>query len=176
MAETSKIGLDDYLCAHTVKELHALPREPIETKPDVKELIEELSPDTDSLHIEHVLKRVAEVESAIEAERMIKEIAERTKVRVVILREQVAFLRARCSQDASPSPVAVPEAEREEALALLRNPNLLLQFITDTELLGSVGQPSEKIVLKLAAASGRLSEEPINITIKGESSVGKNYL
>ena len=60
-----------------------------------------------------------------------------------------------CTRLGTVADDAGPEAEREEALALLRNPNLLLQFITDTELLGSVGQPSEKIVLKLAAASGR---------------------
>jgi hypothetical protein len=176
MVHKRKTGLDDYLCAHSVKQLQALPREPIETKPDVNALIDELSSETDSLHIEHVLKLVAQVQSAIEAERMIKEIAERTEVRIVILREQVAFLRTRFSQDQSPSPVAVPEAEREEALALLRSPRLLLEFIADTELLGSVGQQTEKTILKLAAASGRLSDEPINITIKGESAVGKNYL
>jgi hypothetical protein len=44
------------------------------------------------------------------------------------------------------------------------------------EKLGCVGQKSEKICLKLASASGRLSEEPVNVMIKGESAAGKNYL
>ncbi len=176
MVDKRKIGLDDYLCGHSVKELLMLPAEPIETSPDLTMLTEELWPESDSSQIEHVLKVVAQLESEIEGERMIKEISARTKMRIVLLREQVVFIRNRRHQDKAQAPVEVAETDREEASALLCNPGLLLEFVADIEKLGCVGQKSEKICLKLAATSGRLSEEPVNVMIKGESAAGKNYL
>jgi hypothetical protein len=175
-AGNQKVGLDDYLCMHSVKELQALTREDIPAKPEMGTLLEELSPDSDSAQIETLLKLGAQVESAIEAERIVKEISARTKLRISLLRKQLDALRERYCPSKSEAPVEMSEAERAEALALLQSPDLLNQFITDTEKLGCVGQKAEKTELKLACASGRLSDTPINTTVKGESSGGKNFL
>ena len=176
MVDKRKIGLDDYLCGHSVKEFLMLPAEPIETTPNLTMLVEELWPESDSSQIEHVLKVVAQLESKIEAERVINEIRARTKMRIAVLREQVASFRTLSHQDKPQPPVEVAETDREEASALLCNPGLFLEFVADIEKLGCVGQKSETICLKLAATSGRLSEEPVNVMIKGESAAGKNYL
>lgn len=171
-----KVGLDDYLCVHSVKELQALAREQIPAKPDIGTLLGELSPESDSAQIESLLKLIAQEESAIEAERIVKKVATRTKLRVSLLREQLEGFGARSCPDNSQAPVEMSEAERAVALALLQSPDLLKQFITDTERLGCVGQKAEKTELKLACASGRMSDTPINTTVKGESSGGKNFL
>ena len=67
------------------------------------------------------------------------------------------------------------EKDRQEALALLKAKDLLLIFLRDVERLGCVGETENKVVLKLSMTS-RLSKEPINIAVKGESSAGKNFL
>jgi hypothetical protein len=53
-------------------------------------------------------------------------------------------------------------------------PDLLLEFLRDTEKLGFVGEENNKVYLYLACTS-RLLDSPINTTTKGESSAGKNY-
>jgi hypothetical protein len=172
-----KTGLDDYLCTHSVTELLALPRVRIETEPDLHALIEELFTDSHSAQIDRVLKIAANVINPIDAEIVVKKIASRTGLRIGLVREQVAFYRSQLSEATDEKPQApMSDTEQEEAQRLLRSPDLLQQFLNDTKILGCVGQPSEKITIKLAAASGRLSDDPINVVIKGESAAGKNFL
>lgn len=71
------------------------------------------------------------------------------------------------------SPMS-PEA-REEALALLCNPELLSAFLRDIETYGSVGEKDNSAYLCLAYTSRKLSS-PLNTVIKAESSAGKNHL
>lgn len=81
------------------------------------------------------------------------------------------------SQGMKPSeapPISLSEGEKQEALVLLQNPNVLLEFLQDTEKLGFVGEEDNKTYLLLAYTS-RLLDSPINTTIKGESAAGKNY-
>jgi len=177
MAAKHKVGLDDYLLARTVQELKALPREPFEVEPNLQVFIEELWPESDISQIEHVLKLAAKVPSPLEVERIVKEVQQRTGFRISLLREMVQrFQVATVNFKTKAQPIEISEPEKQEALELLRSPTLLQQFLTDTERLGCVGQKFEKIALKLGATSGRLSENPINITIKGESAAGKNFL
>lgn len=177
MATKNKVGLDDYLLAHTVEELKALPREPVEIEPNLQGLIEELSPESDAPQIEHVLKLSATLSSPLEVERTVKEIQQRTGFRIALLREMLERFQATARNvKAKEQPTEIPEPQKQEALELLRSPTLLQQFLIDTEELGCMGQKFEKIALKLGAASGRLSENPINITIKGESASGKHFL
>jgi hypothetical protein len=177
MPSKKKTGLDDYLCTHSVTELLALPRVRIETEPDLHALIEELSTESDSAQVDRLLKIAANVINLIDAEIVVKKIATRTGLRIGLVREQVAFYRSQLCEAANEKPPApMPDAEQEEALHLLQSPDLLQRFLNDTEILGCVGQSSEKTTIKLAAASGRLSDDPINIVIKGESAAGKNFL
>ena len=176
-AGAGKVGLDDFLLIHSVAELEALQREKIAAEPNLESLLQELSPESDSAQVENILRMIATLDSQLDRERNVKQVAERTTFRVTILREEVARFRGEAgSQVSSTRQVAVPESEQEEALDLLKNKNLLQQFRSDVEELGCVGQGAQKIVLKLAAVSGRLSEDPINVTVKGESAGGKNHL
>lgn len=67
------------------------------------------------------------------------------------------------------------DEEKEEAMRLLRNPQLLDIFLHDLEHLGCVGEEENKLLVGLALTSRKLND-PISLIIKGESSAGKNYL
>jgi len=67
------------------------------------------------------------------------------------------------------------QQERDEAMGLLKRKDLLLKFLNDAGQLGCVGEEDNKTALYLAYTS-RLSAQPININVKGESAGGKNFV
>jgi DNA primase catalytic core len=71
--------------------------------------------------------------------------------------------------------VAMTETEREEALALLRDPHLLARVAEDFESCGVVGEQTNKLVGYLAAVSRKL-EEPLAVVIQSSSAAGKSRL
>jgi DNA primase catalytic core len=71
-------------------------------------------------------------------------------------------------------PDMSPE-EREAALALLRDPKLLDRVLSDFELLGVVGERTNKLVGYLAATSRKL-DEPLAVVIQSSSAAGKSSL
>ena len=88
-----------------------------------------------------------------------------------LVAEQVAAVLA-------PSASAVPamsETDRAAALALLQNPRLLDQILTDFERAGVVGEETNKLVGYLAAVSRKLPE-PLAIIIQSASASGKTSL
>ncbi len=70
---------------------------------------------------------------------------------------------------------AMSDAEREAALALLRDPQLLDRILTDFERAGVVGEETNKLVGYLAAVSRKLPE-PLAIIIQSASAAGKTSL
>ncbi len=78
----------------------------------------------------------------------------------------------------APSTSAAPamsEAEREAALTLLRDPQLLDRILADFERAGVVGEETNKLVGYLAAMSRKLPE-PLAIIIQSASAAGKTSL
>ena len=74
-----------------------------------------------------------------------------------------------------PETAAVPElgkSEREAALALLRDPDLLNRIVTDFEACGVVGEDTNKLVGYLAAVS-RKFDKPLGIIVQSTSAAGK---
>jgi len=67
------------------------------------------------------------------------------------------------------------EAERAEALRLLRDPHLLERVLEDFEKCGVVGEETNKRIAYLAAVS-RLLEKPLAIMVQSASSAGKSSL
>ncbi|OGQ26378.1 MAG: DNA primase, partial [Deltaproteobacteria bacterium RBG_16_71_12] len=65
--------------------------------------------------------------------------------------------------------------EREEALALLRDPNLVSRILTDFEACGVVGERTNKLVGYLAAVSRKL-DDPLAIVVQSTSAAGKSAL
>lgn len=71
--------------------------------------------------------------------------------------------------------VGLDEAERDGAMALLSDPNLLDRILMDFERCGVVGEESNKLVGYLAAVSRKL-DDPLAILIQSSSAAGKTSL
>jgi DNA primase catalytic core len=71
--------------------------------------------------------------------------------------------------------VTLDDAEREAALELLRDPNLLDRILVDFERSGIVGEETNKLVGYLACVSRKL-ERPLAVIIQSTSAAGKSAL
>ncbi len=71
--------------------------------------------------------------------------------------------------------VVLDEAEKREALALLKEPNLLERILLDFERCGLVGEVTNKLVGYLAAVSRKL-DSPLAILVQSTSAAGKSSL
>ena len=90
-----------------------------------------------------------------------------------LVAEQVAATLAPAVPVANASTMSEPE--REAALALLRDPQLLDRILADFERAGVVGEETNKLVGYLAAVSRKLPE-PLAIIIQSASAAGKTSL
>ncbi|MBN2193769.1 MAG: toprim domain-containing protein [Polyangiaceae bacterium] len=79
---------------------------------------------------------------------------------------------AETAKDAAPK---LSEAETAEALALLRDPELLERILGDFERCGVVGEETNKLVGYLGATSRKL-DEPLAVVIQSSSAAGKSSL
>jgi len=71
--------------------------------------------------------------------------------------------------------VTLDEAERREALALLKEPNLLERILLDFERCGIVGEEVNKLVGYLATTSRKL-DAPLAVMVQSSSAAGKSSL
>jgi hypothetical protein len=67
------------------------------------------------------------------------------------------------------------EQERDEALRLLKNPDMFGQILADLETIGVTGEATNKLVGYLAAVS-RKTDEPLSVLIQSRSAAGKSTL
>jgi len=67
------------------------------------------------------------------------------------------------------------EAEREEALAFLRDPKLVERIVADLDTCGLVGEETNKLLAYLATVSRKL-EEPLAVIVQSSSAAGKSSL
>jgi DNA-binding transcriptional ArsR family regulator len=74
-----------------------------------------------------------------------------------------------------PENPAMTEAEREQALELLRDPKLLDRILADFDTCGLVGERTNKLVGYLAAVSRRL-DRPLGVLVQSSSAAGKSSL
>lgn len=75
----------------------------------------------------------------------------------------------------APRKVELTEADRRDALALLRAPDLLDRLAADLETVGYVGEERNKQLAYLIATSRKLSK-PLSAIVRSESGAGKSYL
>jgi len=108
--------------------------------------------------------------------------AERLGVEAVKVEEDLLALVERLEEmkeeNAVPAAVMKPamsESEKEEALALLRSPNLLQRIATDLELAGYVGETRNKELAYLIATSRKLPK-PLSGIFRSQSGAGKTFL
>ena len=76
-------------------------------------------------------------------------------------------------EDEKPAVPAMSEAERAEALALLKRRDLLDQLTADVDALGYVGEETNKRLLYLVAVSRKLAD-PLSAVILSQSGAGKS--
>jgi hypothetical protein len=67
------------------------------------------------------------------------------------------------------------EAERQDALALLRDPQLIERIVSDFERIGLVGEDGNKLLGYIAAISRKL-DAPLAVVVQSSSSAGKTSL
>jgi len=110
-----------------------------------------------------------------------KELAEREDVIKVdlgkLLMKLEALQDAHIKQTLAVEPEQPPmtDAERDEALALLRDPQLLARILADFDACALVGETTNKLVAYLAAVSRKL-DGPLAVLIQSSSAAGKSSL
>ena len=95
-----------------------------------------------------------------------------------VLRKLEELQEARLKAEAAPKKTESPPmsaAEREAALALLRDPKLLDRILADFAACGLVGEETNKLVGYLAAVS-RLLDRPLAVIVRATTAAGKSSL
>lgn len=95
--------------------------------------------------------------------------------RLLLALEAEQQARIAAATAVEPAVPAMSEAEREAALALLRDPQLLTRISADAEACGIVGERTNTLVGYLAAVSRKL-ERPLAVLIQSSSAAGKSSL
>jgi len=120
--------------------------------------------------------RSRRVFSTAAAERLEVE-AEKIEEDLLSIVEQWEALQIDEDHEGAPvqASVTITEADREEALALLRSPNLLDRVAADLELVGYVGEERNKKLAYLIGTSRRLPH-PLSAIFRAQSGCGKSFL
>ncbi|HHD56990.1 MAG TPA: toprim domain-containing protein, partial [Desulfobulbaceae bacterium] len=78
-------------------------------------------------------------------------------------------------EQAGPETRVIAEKDKQEALAFLKNPDLLTEIITDLETVGYTGEEMNKLLCYIAAIS-RKTDDPLSVMIQSRSAAGKSCL
>jgi len=106
----------------------------------------------------------------------LKEAAVKKDLGMVLLKlEELQELQIRKALEPKQTTVTIDEADRQAALALLRDPRLLQRIAEDFERCGVIGENTNKLVGYLAAVSRKL-ERPLAVMIQSSSAAGKSSL
>ena len=94
-----------------------------------------------------------------------------------VLRQLESLQERAIANTLTPEPAApaVPAEELPEALALLKDPNLLDRLLDDFTRCGVVGEESNKLIAYLAATSRKL-DAPLAVMVQSSSAAGKSSL
>jgi DNA primase len=104
-----------------------------------------------------------------------QELVARDLGRVLLACEEHSDAAVRSAQAVAEQQVELSEAEREQALELLRDPALVERVVADFERVGVVGEQSNCLVGYLAAVSRKL-DRPLAVMIQSTSAAGKSAL
>jgi DNA primase len=107
--------------------------------------------------------------------RVEENIIQRDLGRLLLKLEQVIEQRAKAAESPLAAPAAMTAAQTAEALAFLRDENLIERIMQDVERVGLVGEPSNALVAYLACISRKLGS-PLAVLIQSTSAAGKSTL
>ncbi len=103
------------------------------------------------------------------------EVLKRDVGRLLLKLEELQDAAIREALSPQEEGVAISELERDEALSLLRDPQLLERIGEDLGACGLVGEESNKLVAYLVSLSRKL-EHPLAVVIQSSSAAGKSTL
>lgn len=95
--------------------------------------------------------------------------------RVLLKLETLQEQNIKSKLQAKPEPAAMTEDELAQALALLRDPELMDRILADFTACGIVGERTNKLVGYLAATSRKL-DAPLAVVVRSSSAAGKSSL
>jgi energy-coupling factor transporter ATP-binding protein EcfA2 len=124
----------------------------------------------DTLDLYHAKSRLAFSRTASVVLGLDPAMIEEYTSRVVLVCER--FLKER--DKPAPAPV-LSDRERDDAMALLQDPRLLDRVLEDLDILGFVGEQSNKLLAYVAATSRKL-QDPLSILTVSRSGAGKSTL
>ncbi len=114
--------------------------------------------------------RQAALELAVEAETVKKDLG-----KLLLELEGVQQKRIETALEAKPKRAEIPEPEKQEAFAFLKDPRLLDRIASDFEKVGIVGEKVNALVGYLAVVSRKLAD-PLALLIQSNSAAGKSTL
>lgn len=129
----------------------------------------------DTLDLYQARQRAAFAQQAAGELGVSKNVLAKDLARLVLALERHQEERAAAAAEERDPVQELTEAERREALELLRDPDLLGRILTDFERAGLVGEETNKLVGYLAAVSRKL-EEPLAVIVQSSSAAGKTHL
>jgi hypothetical protein len=95
--------------------------------------------------------------------------------RLLLKLETLQAERIKAALTVEPAAPTMTEAERAEALALLKTPDLLARIVADFDACGLVGEATNKLTAYLAATSRKL-DGPLAVVVQSSSAAGKSSL
>lgn len=94
---------------------------------------------------------------------------------IVQIIEFLESVRDKALVEDEETEIVLTASDKELGLSFLKNPNMFDEIVNDTDTLGYVGEALNKKLIYLAASS-RLLDDPISVTVISESASGKSYL
>lgn len=129
----------------------------------------------DTLDLCQARQRQAFIQSAAEETRMEPDLIKRDLGKLLLQLEQRQEEHLNQTLEPAEPVIEMSEADRKEALALLRAPDLLERILADFHACGVVGEDGNKLTGYLAAVS-RLLERPLGVIVQSTSAAGKTTL
>ena len=161
--------LTEALKVNVLVRLVAASADPASTEPDGGAL------HVDTLDLYQAKQRQVFAKCAAAELRVEEHILQRDLGRLLLKLEQIIEERAKAAESPVAAPAAMTAAQTQEALAFLRDENLIERIMADVERVGLVGEPYNALVAYLACVSRKLGS-PLAVLIQSTSAAGKSLL
>jgi DNA primase catalytic core len=129
----------------------------------------------DTLDLYNARQRTAYINTAAEELQTKADILKKDLGRVLLKLEELQDEQINKTLESNPEKPEMTEAERRQALALLKSPDLLDQILNGFNTYGLVGERTNKLTGYLAAVSRKL-DKPLAVVVQSSSASGKSTL
>jgi DNA primase catalytic core len=129
----------------------------------------------DTFNLYSARQRSAFLKQAASELELKEEALKRDLGKVLLKLEELQDEAIRRALEPEQTTVSISDAERAEAIELLKDPALLERIVADLEACGLVGEETNKLTGYLAAVSRKLSK-PLAVMVQSSSAAGKSAL